>query len=421
MQAVHIDNIEVGMVLSDDVRDISSRLLLSSGNAIGSRHIRVFKIWGITEILVEGAHIGRTPVPDPISSEERETIQAALKQRFIHNRPEHPAVRELLRIAAEHFQRRPLPPPRRLPEPEETAQRQKPPAKCNLRKALEGAAIKLPEMPSIVSELNEVIASPFASASDIARIVNKSPSLTTLLLKIVNSALYGFSSKIDSISRAVTMVGSKEITGLAIGISAMRMFSDIPKEIIDMPSFLRHSLACGIIGRILAAYKNIPHTERLFVSGLLHDIGRLVVYRYFPHQGKSVLHRAMTAEQPLYRVEKKELGCRHTDIARYLLTRWKLPFALENNIVYHHHPAAAHEPVGASIVHLADIMTNSLSLGSSGESVVPPLDETAWDLLKISPGVFKRVVGQALHQLASLENFLTVDNESPALRPGTEA
>ena len=112
----------------------------------------------------------------------------------------------------------------------------------------------------------------------------------------------------------------------------------------------------------------------------------------------------------MYQVEKTELGCRHTDIARYLLTQWKLPFALENDIVYHHHPAAAHEPLGASIVHLADIMANSLALGSSGERTVPSLDENAWDLLKISPGVFERVVRQALHQLASLENFLTVEN-----------
>ncbi|NIV98483.1 HDOD domain-containing protein, partial [Candidatus Saccharibacteria bacterium] len=138
--------------------------------------------------------------------------------------------------------------------------------------------ITLPEIPSIVFELNEVIANPLSSAEDIAQVVNRSPSLTALLLKIVNSPFYGFPSKIDKISLAVTLIGTREISGLALGISLVSLFNNIPKELLSMYSFLRHSLACGIFSRILAAHKSLPQTEQLFVSGLLHDLGRLILY-----------------------------------------------------------------------------------------------------------------------------------------------
>ena len=174
MEAVHIDNVKVGMVLSDDVRDISSRLLLSKGNPIAPQHIRVFKIWGITEVIVEGTHDGGAPDTEPVDPEERETIRVAMEKRFIHNDPEHPAVRELFSDFRLHFLRRRCRKANRPNRPV-SAGHSPPPVQCNLRKELEGTVIKLPEMPSIISELNGVISTPFASASDIARIVEQKP------------------------------------------------------------------------------------------------------------------------------------------------------------------------------------------------------------------------------------------------------
>ena len=150
--------------------------------------------------------------------------------------------------------------------------------------------ITLPEVPSIVFELNEVIANPLSTADHISKVVNKSPSLAALLLKIVNSSFYGLPSRVDSLSKAVALIGTKEIAGLAIGISTITIFKDIPKEIIDMHSFLKHSFACGIVSRALASHKNMPNTEQFFVSGLLHDIGRLVIYQYLPELAITLLN-----------------------------------------------------------------------------------------------------------------------------------
>jgi putative nucleotidyltransferase with HDIG domain len=404
MGMVHVDEVEVDMVLDDDVRDINSRLLLAKGQKIQSKHIRVFKIWGITEVCVAGNH-GREKIAESdIDPDTLERITENTKTIFKHVDLSHPAIKELFRISVLYRSRQGiLHTDKNIPSV--NGEDLKDRSICDVKKMIAQNRIKLPEMPSTAFELNEVVADPFASVHRIAEVVNKSPSLAALLLRIVNSSFYGFPSKIDSISRAVTLIGTREITGLALGISIVNVFKDVPKDILDMSSFLRHSMACGIISRILAANKNLPQTEQLFVCGLLHDIGRLVVYQYFPDQAKALLNQAATSDKLFYQLENSCLGGKHTLIGKYLLKTWKLPLELEDNVFYHHNPSAAHHPVKATIVHLADIMVNALGLGSSGERFVPPLDYKAWDNLELSPGSFETTIRHATHQLAALENF----------------
>jgi HD-like signal output (HDOD) protein len=288
------------------------------------------------------------------------------------------------------------------PEPSE------PPGKRNFLEQLNKKKIVLPEIPSIVFELNEAIANPMSSGEHIAGVINRSPSLTALLLKIVNSSFYGFPSKIDKVSHAVSLIGTREITGLALGISIISIFKSLPKEIIDMLSFLKHSLACGIFSRILAAHQNSSQTEQLFVSGLLHDLGRLILYIHFPKESRITLTRSRNRSKLLHREEKDYLGCSHAEIGRRLIEQWKLPVMLENNVRYHHNPSAAQQLVPASIVHLADLIVNMLGIGSSGEKFIPPLDPTAWEALEVAPASFEKLIGQATHQFKAMEAILHV-------------
>jgi HD-like signal output (HDOD) protein len=132
----------------------------------------------------------------------------------------------------------------------------------------------------------------------------------------------------------------------------------------------------------------------------------LIIYQYFPDQAKILLSLSATSDKLLYQQENSVLGGNHTLIGKYLLKTWKLPLELENNIFFHHNPSAAHDPIKAAIVHLADIMVNALRLGSSGERFVPPLDYKAWDNLGVSPSSFETIIRHATHQLVPLESFL---------------
>jgi HD-like signal output (HDOD) protein len=407
MYAVPTDKLKPGKILAEEVRDINGRLLLARGNEIADNHIRIFKIWGVSEVAVEGPDKGGDKFDPELNPEIFEQVHSTVKTLFRHTDLEHPIIKKIFNLAVqfrcehnlietvENFH---LEEHRAVPGDQD----------INFIQRLNKSKIVLPEIPSVVFELNEVIANPMSSADHIAQVVNRSPSLTALLLKIVNSSFYGFPSKIDKVSHAVTLIGTREISGLALGISILSIFKNIPKEMIDMYSFLKHSLACGILARILAAQKNFGQTEQLFVSGLLHDLGRLILYLYFTDESRNILSRSRNNHTLLYETETDYLGCDHAQVGKQLMEQWKLPLILENNVLYHHNPSEAQQPIPATIVHLADIIVNGLGIGSSGEKFVPPLDTAAWENLDLPLSSFDTVIGQATHQFYSLEPILQV-------------
>ncbi|MCD6273873.1 MAG: HDOD domain-containing protein [Deltaproteobacteria bacterium] len=405
MQRVALDQLKEGMVLFEEARDIKGRLLLGEGSEIKSCHISIFKKWGITEVTISGEADDKEDDKTGIDFELFERTAKNVKNIFQHAGLSHPFMKELFRLSVSHrFHANDFEPLHRINIPE--ADEQNNVIKVNLRNELSKKSIKLPELSTIISDLNEVINDPQSSAEDVATVVNKSPSLSARLLKIVNSSFYGFRSKIDSISRAVAVIGTREIASLAIGISAISIFKDIPKEIADMHLFLKHSLACGLLARIIAAHNNIQQTEQLFVAGLLHDIGRVVIYKDFPDQAIMLFRLCADQDEFLYNKERNWLGCKHTDVGNILLTKWNLPETLVQSVFYHHDPSKAREPVWPSIVHLADIIVNALGLGSSGERFVPQLDEKALENIHFSPGILEMIVKQATHQFISFVSFL---------------
>ncbi|MCG8616842.1 MAG: HDOD domain-containing protein [Desulfobacterales bacterium] len=396
------NQIEEGMIFARDVFDINYRLLIPQGEKVQPHHIRILKIWGVQEVEIVGTEQALRDMRSEISRDAVEEARKAVGHIFQYVDIEHPAIKEIYRLSVWHRSKdnhfRHL--IKTQAEPVEARR-----FDSQIPIKIRANNIKLPETPLIISELKEMIDNPYASASDIAKVVNKSTSLSALLLRIVNSAFYNFPEKIDSISWAVTLIGTKEIVNLAFGISVMEVFTDIPREIIDVQSFIRHSLFCGILSRILGAHKNLVQTEQLFVSGLLHDIGRLVVYKYYPKESLALLALTDQLGRPLYRIEKEMGGIRHTHVGYYLMKKWHLPHELVDTIFHHHSPSQGIYSVKPGIVHMADIITTGLGIGNSGERFVPAFDEAAWNSLSVSPGLFESAVKQALHQLKFLGIF----------------
>jgi HD-like signal output (HDOD) protein len=407
MNSIKTDKLVPGQVIAEEVRDINGRLLLASGNEIQSNHIRIFKIWGISEVNVAGEASSKGKFDPELDPELIKQARESMTILCRHVDMEHPVIKELFKLAVQFRCKHDLVEAEsnlHITEPELPLETKK----QNFIGELNKKKIILPEIPAVVFELNEVIANPMSSAEHIAEVVNRSPSLTALLLKIVNSSFFGFPAKIDKVSQAVTLIGTREISGLALGISVLSIFKNIPKEIIDMYSFLKHSLACGIFSRVLAAHLNSNQTEQLFVSGLLHDLGRLILYIHFPKESHNIIIRSRNRSKLLIQEEADYLGCDHSEVGRQLLQQWKLPLILENCVLYHHNPSEAQHMIPATIVHLADIMVISLGIGSSGEKFVPPLDNAAWENLEFPISSFEKVIGQATHQFKALETIFHV-------------
>jgi len=219
--------------------------------------------------------------------------------------------------------------------------------------------------PDVCVELFDIIESKQATAARIGEVIASDPNLTARLLRVVNSPFYNVSRRIDTLSRAITVIGITELYNLVIAVSAVKTFSEIPGNIVDIDTFWRHSLYTAITARILARRCNVLHPERVFVSGLLHDIGSLIVYHRVPDVAKVLVVSAKGDEDILQLCERKALGFNHAELGGAMLASWNLPVSIRDAISHHHDPdAAGPARLEASIVHIAEAYANAESLGA---------------------------------------------------------
>lgn len=242
--------------------------------------------------------------------------------------------------------------------------------------------------PDVCLRVFELLQSPDSSARDIGDVIAQDPNLTARLLKIVNSPFYNFSRRIDTVSRAIAVIGVRDLYNLVVAISAVRSFSNISSELVNMDTFWRHSLFTALLARAFAKDCGILHPERMFVAGLLHDIGSLVMYHRLPEFSRDVLLVSAGNEAAVYDAEHEELGFAHPELGALLLDVWNIPDALQDAVRFHHCPQqATGESVRESaIVHVAEALANQSDLGGFSEETVgyEPL-RAAWEALNIDP------------------------------------
>ena len=417
MGIINVAELKPDMVLAEDLANLNGRFLLAKGTKLNPKHLLILKMWGVIEANIE--NVSRVDIEaDAISQLDPaviEEVRQSLAEPFQHADLEHPAMRELFRICCirEGYRRSGARNQKTATiheNDEKTISHSYRMSKNTTAKIdpneLIRDHVKLPSLPTMYVQINEAINTPNTSASDIAKVISKDTSLSARLLKIVNSTFYGFPSKIDTLSRAVTVVGTRQLTTLALGMNIISVFRRIPSDFIHMRSFWEHSLACGICARIIGSYKKILNTERLFVAGLLHDIGRLILYRHVPNQARNALIKAKQDDDLLHNSEHETLGFDHSMIGGLLLKKWKLPVSLENSVKYHHSPQESKDPLEPAIIHMADIMTNAIGRGSSGERFVPTLNPDAWKSLEMSPNILSSTIKQMERQIEEIIQLL---------------
>lgn len=406
------------MILADDLQDRMGRLLMARGTVLTEKHLKICKMWGIVEAKIQGVS-GDDLNASALNDFDPAKIAAAtesIRKRFCLTDTNHPAVRELVRLCIlrtaeggntdqDYFEQ--------IVYPKEEISNRK---KNNPRTAdplkFIGEHTKLSTLPDIYRQLIDAIAKPSSSTYDIENVISKDTNLSARLLKIVNSAFYGYPSKIDTLSRAVNVIGTRQLSTLAMGINIITIFNKIPSGIINMTMFWKHSILCGICARILAGYKNIQNTERMFTAGLLHDIGRLVCYNYLPKESLSAVIAAKDNGQLLYLAERDVFTFDHAVVGGKLLNKWQMPLSLEEMVCYHHKPQKSKNQVESSILHLADIMANAMAIGTSGERLIPPLHREAWMRLGMTPNILSLTIEQADRQLEDVFKVIYTDENS---------
>lgn len=259
--------------------------------------------------------------------------------------------------------------------------------------------VDVASLPTIFARVNEAVNSPRSSVSEIARVISEDSGLTARLLMLVNSAYFSLPERVESIMQAISIVGTQQLRDLALATSVVRMFKGIPSDLIDMERFWKHSIGVGIAARTLATLRREANLERFFVAGILHDIGRLVMYMKIPDQSRTALQEAKRNAELLHVTEERVIGFDHASVGRALMQAWRLPVLQEEVVAFHHRPdLAVRFPMETAIVHVADIIAHSLGLGSSGETYVPRLHPVAWDRLELSVSVLAPAIEQVDRQ-----------------------
>lgn len=257
----------------------------------------------------------------------------------------------------------------------------------------------IPSLPMIYYRIEETINRSASSLTDVGKIVGRDPGLTTRLLKLVNSAFYGFPRRIETVSQALVVIGLNQLRDLVLATSIINLFQGIPKDLVSMESFWRHSIACGLAARLIADRRNEAHPERFFVAGMVHDVGRLIMYKKIGDLCREALIKAKTKGIPLAVAERETIGFDHCEIGRMLFKSWGLPGSLEEAVTCHHRPGKAGlYPLEAAVVHVADVLVNAFRWGTSGEPGVPEFCPSAWEMLElpeaILPDLHRNLKGQ---------------------------
>lgn len=251
-------------------------------------------------------------------------------------------------------------------------------------------------LPDVYVRANALMDDPLSNTSDLSSVISLDPALSAKLLKIVNSPVYAPRSKIDSIARAVSMVGFNELRSLVLATVAVGKFKSITSDLVDMSAFWHHSVYTGIAAQQLAQRINMLHSERLFLAGLLHDVGRLILYKQLPEEVQELLNISQAEQRPMFDLEQERFGFSHADVGAELFKRWGLPDNLQMAARWHHSPAESPgHGLEIALVHIANNIAGRVEPGTNVNCVSAGIQGAAWELTGLTEDVIEDVVADA--------------------------
>lgn len=254
-------------------------------------------------------------------------------------------------------------------------------------------------LPVIVPRILEVSSDPDSSARNLGEVIKHDQSLTAKILRIVNSAFYGLYRKVGNINHAIVILGFEEIRNISIAACLIKSFKDTKTKYFNQNEFWNHSLCTAYISKALADLKQNLNKEDAFVTGLLHDYGKVILYQFFNAYFTEIIQIAHKKNVPLQKIEREYLNIDHAEIGGIVCENWRLPVKLVKAVSLHHDPSAAiRNDYDTHLAHISNCLEHKFGIGNSGNPVKEELnaesmqifgltgieDETLWESLNIN-------------------------------------
>jgi putative nucleotidyltransferase with HDIG domain len=271
-------------------------------------------------------------------------------------------------------------------------------------------ASNLVSLPEVSLRVNELANDPDSTADDMGKVISQDPALVARMLKIANSAFYGLSTEVETITRAIAILGVNKIRDLVISTAASDTFDGIPNDLITMQDFWHHSLYCGLLAQILAKKSKKAKAESIFIAGLLHDIGQLLMFNQLPEKSHETILLLMEGSEELetYEAERHVFGFDHMQVGAALVKNWKLAPVLEECVEFHHEPQNAKNfPVEVALINIANAVAVMADFDSMDENdEIPRINPLSWELTGLSKDDLPDAIKKAQQEITEIESVL---------------
>ncbi|MBS0423896.1 MAG: HDOD domain-containing protein [Proteobacteria bacterium] len=264
-------------------------------------------------------------------------------------------------------------------------------------------------LPDVVMRINDLIDSGEATNTELEHVISSDPALTAKLLRFANSTYFGFSGKVETVLKAISIVGQKELRNLVLASSVTSTFKDIPSDLVDMDTFWNYSITCGVIARLLAS--SVDSRGRFFIAGLLHGVGWLILFNRYPKESAMVLGCMSQGEDAVIQAERKIFGFTHAQLGGELLKQWKLPLNIRKMVEYQFNPMQEKEfqydaSTLCAAVNIASYIQPCTNQRIDQEEKISDRALQAWSFLGLSAEIVESVMTVARLQVIEVFNAI---------------
>ncbi|ADG82472.1 HDOD domain-containing protein [Thermincola potens] len=270
---------------------------------------------------------------------------------------------------------------------------------------------ELPALPKVVHKALALIDDPDSTLESISSLISRDPVLTFRVLKLANSAYYGYSRKIATVQEAVLILGLAAVKNLLLTVSVYKIMNKkVAGYILEKGELWKHSMVSALIARQLAQRFSCCDPEKAFMAALTHDIGKIVMNHYIAPQLKEVIAVSERERIPFQKAEEMILGFNHAQVGGGIARQWNLPEELVEAIQFHHEPLSAQiNPKLTAITHVADVTCMSMGVGLGGDGLLYPIEEQALQLLQLAPADIENLIAEVVDSIQENEEMLMVN------------